>query len=101
MSSPFAHLATELMHNLPVPMGTLTSWIGVLLAIFGVIVLVGIICFCRGRNAYVLGIPPDPTTLCGYGPATPGFLGFGSGVVAPVGMVNTGVIGSRYVSTGY
>ena len=81
-------------------MGTLTSWIGVILAIFAIIVLVGIICYCRGRNAYVLGVPPDPTTACGYGPATPGFLCFGSGI-APMGMVNSGVVRSGIPSVVY
>lgn len=62
------HFTTEVMHQLPIPMGTLTSWLGLLVAIFAPILLISLLCFWRGRNAYVIGQPPaDPISANCYG----------------------------------
>lgn len=100
MTSHFARLTNEMMHGLPVAMGTLTSWLGLLFAIFTLILLISLLCLWRGRNSYVLGLPPDALSSCCYGPGNQqGNLGVTG--IAPIGVVNTGVYQPGAVSIGY
>jgi hypothetical protein len=85
---------------MPIAMGTLTSWLGVLFALFTLILLISLLCLWRGRNAYVLGVPPDPLSASCYGPGNQQ-LGYGVSGVAPIGVVPQGFIAPGGVSVGY
>ena len=87
------------MHELPIPMGTLTSWLGVLFALFGLIFLLGLFFYWRGRNSYVIGIPPDPLSRTCYGPDDAN--AFGASGLAPIGAINTVPVNPQFVSVGY
>lgn len=97
--SRLAHFTNAVMHEIPLPMGTLTSWLGVLFALVALILLFGLFFFWRGRNSYVIGVPPDPLSRTCYGPDDANALGV-SGMV-PIGVVNTAYKNPGFVSVGY
>jgi hypothetical protein len=101
--SHLARLTSEMMHEMPIAMGTLTSWLGVLFALFTLILLISLLCLWRGRNAYVLGVPPDPLSASCYGPGNQqgAYGGYGVSGVAPIGVVSPGFGVPGAVSVGY